>query len=72
MLTCLYHPVNEFRVVKDEEVEDMLATGVWFRHPTEAQNMRQEYEQRLHDEKRKGSSDRKQKTRNGRIATQCE
>lgn len=69
MLTCLYHPVNEFRVVPDEEVEDLLASGVWFKNPTDAQNMRLKYEQRLHDEKRKGSGNRKQKTRDGGSAT---
>lgn len=69
MLNCIYHPTSEFRVVEDEEYEELLATGVWFKHPNEAKEMRATYEQRLHDEKRKGSSNRKPKTRDGGSAT---
>jgi len=69
MLNCIYHPVNEMKVVEDEEYEDLLTTGVWFKHPTEAKAMREKYEQRLHNARRKGSSNSEQKARDGRSAT---
>jgi hypothetical protein len=65
MLMCVYHPVNEMKVVEEEEGEELIATGVWFKHPNDAKDMRAKYEQRLHDERRKGSSNRKPKTRDG-------
>lgn len=34
-LTCLYHKIAEIRVVKDAEVDDLVATGQWFKHPND-------------------------------------
>lgn len=62
---CIYHPVNDMRVVDDAEYQTLLDTGVWFKHPNEAKNMREHYEQRLHDEKRKGSGNRRKKALDG-------
>lgn len=69
MLTCVYHPVNGMRVVEDEESIDLLASGVWFDHPNKAKEMRAKYEQRLHDEGRKGSRNRRKPPSDGGSAT---
>lgn len=46
--TCLYHPTEPMRVISDEgEFNFLLSTGAWFKHPTEAQNMRNDYEKRI-------------------------
>jgi hypothetical protein len=74
MLNCAYHPVNGMKVVDNDEFEKLLATGVWFKHPTEAKNMREDYEkrlqdQRLHAPKRKGRGNSKQASTNGGSST---
>lgn len=71
--SCLYHPTEPMRVLEEnqeEEYKRLLATGVWFDHPTKAKEMREKYEnqikaERLHDEKRKGSKHLKSSPRNG-------
>lgn len=65
---CIYHPVMDMRVVDDAMYEDLIASGVWFKHPNEAKEMRAKYEQRLHNEKRKGRSDRSKKTLDGGVS----
>jgi hypothetical protein len=35
------------RVVEDVERDKLLATGLWFNTPTEAKNMRTDYERRI-------------------------
>jgi hypothetical protein len=71
---CIYHPLNEMRVVDDETYEDLLSTGVWFKHPNDAKAMREKYEKRLqdpglHPKKRKGRGNREQAPTDGRSAT---
>jgi hypothetical protein len=71
---CIYHPVNEMRVVDDTEYERLLETGVWFKHPNEAKQMRSDYEKRLQDKrlhapKRKGRGNREQTPNDGREPT---
>lgn len=63
-LTCLYHPYLEMVVTDDEKrFKELLDSGLWFRHPNEAKQMRSEYEnERLHDEKGKRSRNRVKKT----------
>lgn len=51
MLYCLYHPTLEMQVVDDEERERLLETGVWFDHPLQAQQMRQDYERQIQNER---------------------
>jgi hypothetical protein len=51
VINCIYHPVHGMRVVQQDEYERLLATGVWFAHPTEAKNMRKDYEKQIHDER---------------------
>ena len=38
MLNCVYHAVDEMRVVNNDEREKLLATGVWFDSPGEAKS----------------------------------
>lgn len=74
-LTCLYHPVKEMIVTEDEEeFETLLASGVWFKHPNDAENMRKQYEERLqnqglHPKKRQRRTDRKQASIDGPSTT---
>jgi hypothetical protein len=44
MLNCVYHPIDEMRVVDDVEKERLIATGVWFDHPLKAKALREKYE----------------------------
>ena len=34
-LTCLYSKTMPMRVVRHEEVEALVATGAWFKHPND-------------------------------------
>jgi hypothetical protein len=47
MLCCIYHATDPMRVVEDVERDKLLATGLWFNTPTEAKNMRTDYERRI-------------------------
>ena len=43
LLRCLYNPLFESpEVVPESEVEQMLATGVWFRTPGEAKKFKED------------------------------
>jgi len=47
-LTCLYHPVKDMIVTDDEEYfNKLVASGVWFEHPTKAKDMRDKYEKQI-------------------------
>ncbi len=47
-LTCLYHPVDEMKVLDDaDEYDRLIATGFWFDHPLKAKSMRESYEKRI-------------------------
>ena len=37
MLTCIYHPLDHFRVVEHDEADRLIESGVWFDCPTKAQ-----------------------------------
>lgn len=50
MLNCVYHPVDEMRVVDDAEKDRLLATGVWFDHPLKAKAAREKAEQEIKQE----------------------
>ncbi len=41
MISCAYHPFDDMRVVSDEELEIMVASGEWFRHPNDAKAARE-------------------------------
>ncbi len=76
MLNCIYHPTEKMRVVDDVEYEKLLATGLWFKHPNEAKEVRAKYErkileeQRLHNKRRERGSNLKQPSKNGGEPTQ--
>lgn len=47
-LSCLYHPTQEMIVTDDEDhYNKLIASGVWFDHPTKAKNMRNTYEEQI-------------------------
>lgn len=50
MLTCVYHPIDEFRVVEQEEAERLKASGVWFDSPLKAKQYREKVEQEIKNE----------------------
>lgn len=50
MLTCVYHPIDDFRVVEQDEAEDLMATGVWFDSPAKAQAYRSKVEDDINKE----------------------
>jgi len=63
-LTCLYHPVNEMLVTDDEEqFNRLLASGVWFKHPNQAKEMRIKHEKQIRSECGKGRVNSKRKTK---------
>lgn len=40
MLTCIYHPIDHFRVVEHDEAESLIESGVWFDCPRKARDYR--------------------------------
>jgi hypothetical protein len=50
MLTCVYHPIDERRVVEEEEAERLRASGVWFDSPQEAKQYRMKVENEIKNE----------------------
>jgi hypothetical protein len=53
MLTCVYHPIDEVRVVETEEADKLKASGVWFDSPLKAKQYREKVEMEIKDEKSK-------------------
>ena len=51
MLTCVYHPIDDMRVVEEDEAETLRASGVWFDSPTEAKEYRAKVELDVKKEK---------------------
>ena len=51
-LYCVYHPIDEMRVVNAEERESLKATGVWFDSPKEAEVYRDHVEENIQNERR--------------------
>jgi hypothetical protein len=50
MLTCVYHPIDDFRVVEEDEAEKMMASGVWFDSPLKARQYRAKVENEIKQE----------------------
>lgn len=50
MLTCVYHPIDDFRVVEDDEAERLKALGVWFDSPAKAKAYRLKVEDEIKNE----------------------
>ena len=47
MLNCVYHPIDDMRVVDNEEREKLLASGAWFDSPLEAKALRDKHEHQI-------------------------
>jgi hypothetical protein len=63
MLTCVYHPIDDFRVVEDDEAERLRATGVWFDCPKKAKQYRLKVEDEIKQESKVEEPRSKQKGR---------
>jgi len=50
MLTCVYHPIDTYQVVEEEEAARMLASGVWFDSPKKASDYRLKVEDDIKNE----------------------
>lgn len=50
MLTCVYHPIDDFRVVEEDEAERLMASGVWFDSPIKAKEYRAKVEDEIKNE----------------------
>jgi hypothetical protein len=51
MLTCIYHPLDPFRVVEHDEAERLIESGVWFDCPAKAKAYKKGVEQEVKKEK---------------------
>ncbi len=50
MLTCVYHPIDAYRVVETDEADKLKATGVWFDSPAKAKQYRERVEDEIKQE----------------------
>lgn len=50
MLTCVYHPIDDVRVVEDDEAERLKASGFWFDSPAKAKEYRLKVENEIKEE----------------------
>lgn len=44
MLTCVYHPIDDMRVVEEDEANSLKASGFWFDCPAKAKSYRKKVE----------------------------
>lgn len=59
MLTCIFHPLEPFRVVEEHDAERLLKTGVWFDCPAKAQKYKEDVEAEVKEEAKPKSNGRK-------------
>jgi hypothetical protein len=59
MLTCVYHPIDDVRVVEQDEAERLKSSGVWFDSPLKAK----QYKERVQKEIKQESSAPKAKSK---------
>lgn len=50
MLTCVYHPIDDMRVVEKDEADRLKASGVWFDSPLKAKQYREKVENEIKQE----------------------
>jgi hypothetical protein len=50
MLTCVYHPIDDMRVVEEDEATRLKASGVWFDCPSKAKKYRTSVEDEIKNE----------------------
>lgn len=53
MISCIYHPNGQMRVVDNEEFERLLKTGEWFKHPKEAEQAKEKQNEKVSTKKRR-------------------
>ena len=51
MLTCIYHPLDHYRVVEHDEAERLIESGVWFDCPAKARAYKEGIEDDVRKEK---------------------
>lgn len=51
MLTCIYHPLDHYRVVEHDEAERLIESGVWFDCPSKARAYKEGVEEDVKNEK---------------------
>lgn len=56
MLTCVFHPIDDMRVVEEDEAERLRASGVWFDSPVEAKQYRLKVEDEIKNESKEAVS----------------
>jgi hypothetical protein len=61
MLTCVYHPIDDFRVVEEDEAMSLKQTGVWFDSPKKAKEYRLKVEDEIKQESKVEEPKAKQK-----------
>ena len=59
MLTCIYHPIDDMRVVEEDEAERLMASGVWFDNPDKAQDYKLQVQVDIKKEKAEKSKSSK-------------
>lgn len=71
-LACVYHPVEEMQVVTFEERERLIATGMWFKYPNEAKEMREHHEKQIRQQPEQRRSNAKRTSKSIPSGTQRE
>ena len=61
MLTCVYHPIDDMRVVEADEAEVLKASGIWFDSPKKAKEYRMKVENEMKDEAKQPKAKPKEK-----------
>ncbi len=52
MLTCVFHPIDPMQVVEEDVAMQMVASGVWFDSPADAENYRTKVENEIKEEQK--------------------
>jgi hypothetical protein len=52
VLNCVYHPIDEMRVVDNSEREQLIETGYWFDNPDEAKAYKDKLQNEIKEEKK--------------------
>lgn len=66
MLTCVYHPIDAFRVVESDEADKLKASGVWFDCPAKAKAYRTKVENEIKEESKLEDKDQAKRKRKGK------
>ena len=60
MLSCVYHPIDDMRVVDVEEEQKLLESGVWFDSPAKAMEYKLKVEKDVKAKKLSKSKEKSQ------------